>query len=72
MRFTVDGDDGAPIDFECGDTLVSRWVCEEILAGKTYPYLPFVPDVRVVFDVGANCGAATVHFARHYPDAAIH
>jgi hypothetical protein len=28
--------------------------------------------VRVVFDVGANCGAASVHFARHYPDAEVH
>ena len=44
----------------------------DILAGKTYPYLPFVDDVQVVFDVGANCGATTVHFARHYPDAQVH
>ena len=72
MRLTVDGPDGAPIEFECADTLTSRWLCGEILAGKTYPVLPFVGDVRVVLDVGANCGAATVLFARHYPDAAIH
>jgi FkbM family methyltransferase len=72
MKVTFPGDDGSPIDFECADTIVSRWISRDILAGKTYPYLPFVDDVRVVFDVGANCGATTVHFARHYPDAAVH
>lgn len=72
MQFTVEGDDGTPIEFECADTIASRWVCGEILVGNTYPVLPFVDDVRIVFDVGANCGAATVHFARHYPDAAVH
>jgi FkbM family methyltransferase len=72
MKFTATGDDGAPIDFECDDTIASRWTSRDILAGKTYPFLPFVPDVRVVFDVGANCGATSVHFARHYPDAQIH
>jgi FkbM family methyltransferase len=72
MKFTIDGDDGTPIDFECADTITSRWVCNAILAGKTYPYLPFVDDVQVVFDVGANCGATTVYFARHYPDAEVH
>jgi len=72
VKVTIAGDDGAPIDFECADTMVSRWITGEILAGKTYPYLPFVDDVQVVFDVGANCGATTVHFARHYPDAAVH
>jgi FkbM family methyltransferase len=72
MRFTVAGDDGTTIDFECVDTVVSRWVCGDILAGKTYPFLPFVDDVRIVFDVGANCGAASVHFGRHYPNAEVH
>ena len=71
MQFTVPGD-GDPIEFECADTFVSRWVCQEILLGKTYPYLPFVDDVQVVFDVGANCGATTVHLARHYPQAQVH
>src|SRR5665213_2432569 len=72
MRFTVAGDDGEPVEFECADTLTSRCVCGEILEGKTYPYLPFVEDARVVFDVGANCGATTVYLARHYPGAQIH
>lgn len=72
MKATFEGDDGTPIEFECANTIVSRWISRDILAGKTYPYLPFVHDVRVVFDVGANCGATSVHFARHYPDAQIH
>ena len=62
----------ATIEFECVDSLISRWVNVPILEGKTYPYLPFVDDVRTILDAGANCGAATVHLARHYPDAEIH
>lgn len=72
MHFTVPADEGEPIQFECQDTFVSRWICQEILLGNTYRHLGFVDDVQVVFDVGANCGATTVHFARHYPDAQIH
>jgi FkbM family methyltransferase len=72
MRFTVDDDDGEPVEFECPDSVASRWTNAPILEGRTYPYLPFVDDVRVVFDVGANCGAASVHFARHHPAATVH
>jgi FkbM family methyltransferase len=72
MKFTVEPDDGESIAFECADNPVSRRVCEDILRGKTYQYLPFVDDVQVVFDVGANCGSAAVHLARHYPHAAVH
>jgi len=72
MKISVRGEDDEQIDFECADNQASRWTCSAILRGKTYPYLPFVEDVRVVFDVGANCGAATVYFARHYPSAQVH
>jgi FkbM family methyltransferase len=72
MRFTVETEDGGTLEFECADTVISRWLCGAILTGKTYPYLPFVDDVQVVFDIGANCGAASVHLARHYPDAVVH
>jgi FkbM family methyltransferase len=64
--------DVAGIRFECADTWVSRWVCTEILEGKTYPHLGFVDDVQVVWDVGANCGATTVFLAHHHPDAVVH
>jgi FkbM family methyltransferase len=72
MRFTVRSDDGHDIEFECPDSVASRWTNVPILQGRTYPFMPYVDDVRIVFDVGANCGAASVHFARHYPAAAIH
>lgn len=64
--------DGRNISFECDDTLASRWVSERILEGRTYPHLPFVGDVDVVVDAGANCGAATVHLARVHPGARVH
>ena len=72
MRFASTFDDGAPVEFECEDNIVSRWVCESILRGETYPHLPFLGDVGVILDVGANCGATTVYLAHHHPDAAIH
>jgi len=72
MQFTVPTDEGEAIEFECADSLVSRWVNEDILRGRTYPYLPFVDDVKMVLDVGANCGAASVHLARHHPGAQVH
>jgi FkbM family methyltransferase len=72
MLFTVADAHGDEVEFECEDTFVSRWVCQTILEGTTYPVLPFVDDVQVVFDVGANCGATSVHFARHRPGAVVH
>jgi FkbM family methyltransferase len=72
MQFTVPVEDGDPIEFECEDTFVSRWVCHQILLGKTYPALPFVDDVQVIFDIGANCGATTVFLARQHPGAQVH
>ena len=72
MDFTVKDPNGPDIEFECADNWVSRWVCEAILEGKTYPHLGFVDDIRTVWDVGANCGATTVHLARHHRDATIH
>lgn len=72
MRFEFAAPDGTPLTFECNDTLASRWVCEAILKGTTYPRLPFVDDVEVIWDAGANCGAASVHFALHHPDAVVH
>jgi FkbM family methyltransferase len=72
VRYKIPVDGGGTVEFECAPDVVSRWMHGDILAGKTYPYLPFVDDVRVVFDVGANCGSVSIHFARHYPDAEIH
>jgi len=72
MRFTVTSDDGTDVEFECADNFVSRWVCGDILAGSTYPWLPFIGTVDVILDGGANCGAASAYFARHCPGATIH
>jgi FkbM family methyltransferase len=63
---------GRPVHFECENSIASAWVCRFILEGVTYPNLPFVEDVRVVLDVGANCGAASVYLAAHHPDATVH
>lgn len=70
-RLSVPGQAG-PIPFSCFDNWLSRWTCEEILAGRTYPLLPAIGEVRTVVDVGANCGAASVFFAVAYPDAVVH
>src|SRR5262249_3109434 len=59
--FEIEVDDGGTVPFACAGDLLSRWVHGDILGGKTYPHLPFVSDVQVVFDVGANCGAASVY-----------
>lgn len=58
-------------EFECFDNCLSRVTCETILSGKSYPRIPFVHDVGVVMDVGANVGAASVFFSLSYPDATI-
>ena len=63
---------GDKIEFDCPPGFASRWTVNEILAGRTYPILPFVDDVDVIWDVGANCGATSVHLARTYPDARIY
>jgi FkbM family methyltransferase len=63
---------GRTIGFDCPETIASRWTSKAILEGRTYPALPFLPEVKVVVDAGANCGAASVHFARSYPAATVH
>ena len=66
------GGDGETVSFECENSITSAWVCREILEGTTYPVPSFLGDVAVVLDVGANCGAAAIHFARAFPAAAVH
>lgn len=58
-------------EFECFDNCLSRVTCQTILDGKSYPQFPFVHDVSVVMDIGANVGAASVFFSLAYPDATV-
>jgi FkbM family methyltransferase len=63
---------GRDVELETFPDYISPGVTREILAGETYRLMPNVADVRTVFDVGANLGAASVFFACSYPDATIH
>ncbi len=45
---------------------------EPILGGITYPKLSLVEPPRVMLDIGANHGAASVFFAEAYPELSIH
>jgi FkbM family methyltransferase len=62
---------GETLEFESFENCLSRVTAETILKGRTYPLIPFVRDVSVVMDVGANVGAAAVFFSHAYPDATI-
>ena len=66
----TEDDDVVTFEYEGGQG--SRSGHEAVLRGDVHPALPFVDDVRVVVDVGAGCGAATVLFARRYPSARVH
>jgi FkbM family methyltransferase len=59
------------IELECFDDWMSRKAAKAILAGHVYPRTDLVTDARVVMDVGANIGAATIYFALLYPQAEI-
>jgi FkbM family methyltransferase len=60
------------VDFMCLDTPDSQGHSRDILIGKTYPIVPYAKDVKVVVDIGANLGAATVLFSLHYPEARVY
>ena len=68
LRFRLDEEER---EFECFDNCLSRVTCQTILDGKSYPRIPFVQNVSVVMDVGANVGAASVFFSLSYPDATV-
>lgn len=66
---------GKPVHYREGtsDALV---IYEILLKGRKSEYwhtrLPRAEDVKVVLDIGANIGAATVFFSELYPAAKIH
>jgi FkbM family methyltransferase len=59
------------VELECFDDRLSRKIAKEILEGRVYPRTDLVPHARVVMDVGANIGAATLYFSLLYPAAEI-
>lgn len=69
MHIKVEVPGGDTIDFVSDD---DSGDVRAVLSGRAIPVLPFVHDVRTVFDVGAAAGAATLHLARHYRDAVVH
>lgn len=60
------------VDFMCLDTPDSQVHCRDILLGKTYPLVPYAKDVKVIVDIGANLGAASVFFSLNYPEARVY
>ena len=72
MKYELPVAGGGTVAFETSEGVIARWMHGEILAGRTYPHLPFVDDVRTIFDVGANCGSTAIHLARHHPEATVH
>ncbi len=63
---------GATVEFDCPATIASVWTNRAIIEGRTYPHVPFLHDVRTIIDAGANCGAASVFFGLHHPEATVH
>jgi FkbM family methyltransferase len=70
MKFTFERD-GDKYEFECFDTHLSRWICDDSLQGKSYPGIHFAGDINVVMDVGAYVGDASLFFSLEYPDAQV-
>jgi FkbM family methyltransferase len=52
------------------DNLLDMEVAREILVGRAYPKV--AGEAAVIWDVGANIGAAAMYFAKTYPNALIH
>lgn len=63
---TIDGRDLDFAYFESGRKIVT-----DVLSGKTYPLVPFITGVGVIFDIGANVGSASIYFHSAYPQAEI-
>lgn len=59
------------VKFLCFDGEASKMHASDILAGRTYPIVPFLPDVKTILDIGANVGATSVFLGLYYPHAQI-
>jgi len=63
---------GGELLFRLFNNQVCIRISEEILAGNTYPEVPFVNGVKTILDIGANIGAASVWLATTYPGATVY
>ena len=54
------------------DNILDQSVAKEILTGKCYPLIAAANDISLIWDIGANIGAAALYFAKNYPSATIH
>lgn len=59
------------LPFVCFDSPASMGVLRAVLSGGCYRPVDCLGDVRLIVDIGANIGAASVYFHLHYPDARI-
>ncbi len=57
--------------FHCFDNKLSVEIAQHIFAGETYRPIPYIRDVRLIVDIGANIGAASVFMHTQYPQARI-
>jgi FkbM family methyltransferase len=63
---------GGELCFRLFNNQVCIRISEEILAGKTYPEVPFLHDVHTILDIGANIGAASVWLGTTYAGATVY
>jgi FkbM family methyltransferase len=63
--------DGRRVPVVIHDTPLSKAVADDIFAGRAYPLVPFIKDVRTVLDIGANVGLAAIWFAMKYPGCRV-
>jgi FkbM family methyltransferase len=57
--------------FRCFDNPPSIEIARAIFAGETYRPLSLLGDVRLIVDVGANIGAASIYFHTQYPNSRV-
>ena len=60
------------IALEILDNPMCLEAARSILDGKKYPHIECIKEVQTVVDIGANIGAASLYFARHYPVARLY
>jgi FkbM family methyltransferase len=57
--------------FRCFDNTLSIDIVRSIFAGATYKPVDVLRDVRLIVDIGANVGAASVYLHMQYPQARV-